>query len=83
MLASLSDHVTRAKSAVVILLAVWAIGAVTVLPVMWIGGSTWPALRGALIFAGIVAASVVGTPVMLAEGHRQRDRRAVGRPGDR
>jgi hypothetical protein len=73
---------TRAKSAVVILVAVWAIEAVTVLPVMWIGGASWPALCGALIFAGIVAAAVVATPIMLAEGHRRRDRRAVGRAGD-
>jgi len=66
---------SRVKSAIVVLIIVWALQAVILLPVMWIGGSSSPAMVGAFVFAGVVAATIVGVPFALAESRQRRDRR--------
>jgi hypothetical protein len=63
----------RAKSAIVVLVTLWAVQVAVVLPVMWVGGASSSALVGAAVFAGVVAAALVGIPVAVAE-HRQRRR---------
>ncbi len=62
---------TRLKSALVVLVTVWAIEAIIVLPVMAIRGSSGAALAGAFVFAGIVALLIVGAPVAMAEVRRR------------
>jgi len=73
--ASLPSHMSRVKSAIVVLFIVWALQAVILLPVMWIGGSSGPAMVGAFVFAGVVAATIVAVPFALAESRQRRDRR--------
>jgi hypothetical protein len=72
---------TRVKSAAVVLVTLWALEAVIVLPVMWIGGARGPALLGALVFAGVVAVMIVVVPIAVAESRRRRDRREAARDG--
>lgn len=69
----MTGQMTRLKSALVVLITLWAIEAVIVLPVMWIGGASGAAMGGAFVFAGIVAVLIVGVPIAVAESRRRRD----------
>jgi hypothetical protein len=72
----------RVKSAIVVLLIWWALELVAILPIMWGTGSSGPAMLGAFVFAGIVAATVVGASIALGASQRRRDRRAMTRAPD-
>ncbi len=65
----------RMKTGVVLLVTLWTVQVVVVLPVMWVGGAGSSALVGAAVFAGIVAAAIVGIPAVVAEGRRRRQAR--------
>jgi len=82
LLASLTGHMARVKSAIVVLLVWWALELVAILPIMWATGSSGPAMLGAFVFAGIVAATVVGAFIALGAAQRRRDRRGRARAPD-
>lgn len=71
---SVASQMHRAKSALLILVTLWAVQVVVVLPVMWIGGARSHTLIGAFVFAGVVAAAIVAVPAGLAEVRRRRER---------
>jgi hypothetical protein len=73
-LASVARRMHRAKSALLVLVTLWAVQAVVVLPVLWIGGAGSPTLIGAFAFAGVVATTIVGVPAGVAEVRRRRAR---------
>ena len=82
LLVSLTDHMARLKSAIVVLLVWWLLELVAILPIMWATGSSGPAMLGAFVFAGIVAATVVGASIALGASQRRRDRREMTRGRD-
>jgi len=71
---SVASQMHRAKSAFLILATLWAVQAVVVLPVLWIGGAGSPTLIGAFAFAGVVATTIVAVPAGVAEVRRRRPR---------
>ena len=70
---SVASHMHRAKSALLILVTLWAVQVVVVLPVLWIGGAGSHTLIGAFVFAGVVATTIVAVPAGVAEVRRRRE----------
>jgi hypothetical protein len=82
LLVSLTGHMARLKSAIVVLLVWWLLELVAILPIMWATGSSGPAMLGTFVFAGIVAGTVVGASIALGASQRRRDRREMTRGRD-
>lgn len=71
---SVASQMQRAKSALLILITLWAVQAVVVLPLLWIGGAGSSTLIGAFVFAGVVATTIVAVSAGVAEVRRRRER---------